>query len=186
MEQRTVAMKNGSLTWSVQGDRAEVCLSVRPPRPGLYRGLLKGRRGCWDLGLLLPEGGCLRVGRSLSVPALERAGCWPVTGGEAVLLHPFSPGEPPTPPPGWRRVRETEGLFPRDPLLAHCAEKAKTRLMIRRGEDGAFSLAAPWAPELPFPLVVLFCLASVEDLGGRLWVVYRFAADGVPRLPPQA
>ena len=110
MEQRTIQFPRGRLTCTVRGGLAELCLEVRPDRPGLYRGLLKGPRGQVDLGLLLPEGGCLRLGRTVPVADLERKVCWPVTGAEAVLAHAFRQGGPSL--PGWQRVRNPAARFP--------------------------------------------------------------------------
>ena len=119
MEQRTIQFPRGRLTCTVRGGLAELYLEVRPDRPGLYRGLLKGPRGQVDLGLLLPEGGCLRLGRTVPVADLERKGCWPVTGAEAVLAHAFRQGGPSL--PGWQRVRDPAARFPGDPVLARAA-----------------------------------------------------------------
>lgn len=180
MEPEMIPVRNGRLTCRVQGSLVRLCLEVRPERPGLYRGLLRGSGGTWDLGLLLPEGGCLRVGRTLSLQALEEAGCWPVQSAEAVLAHPFSSDDPP--PQGWKRTRKAADLLAGDPLLARTAAETPVWL-VRPGADGAFSLAAPWDSSRPFPLAPAFCLARVEESAGRRLVVYRFSPDGRPVLP---
>ena len=177
MEQRTIQFPRGRLTCTVRGGLAELYLEVRPDRPGLYRGLLKGPRGQVDLGLLLPEGGCLRLGRTVPVADLERKGCWPVTGAEAVLAHAFRQGGPSL--PGWQRVRDPAARFPGDPVLARAASEEDRWFLCPKEEDG-FLLAAPWDPRRSFPLVPAFCLARVREMAGRRWVVFRFSPEGRP------
>ena len=121
MEARTIAFHNGCLTCRVRGEQAVLAMEFRPDRPGLYRGLLRGPKGQRDLGLLLPEGGCLRLCRSVPVRELERAGCWPVTGADAVLRHAFADGGGSTLPQGWKKAGDVSARFQNDPVLFHAA-----------------------------------------------------------------
>ena len=182
MEQRTIPMNNGTLTCRVRGSQAHLCLEARPQRPGLYRGILLGPKGRWDLGLLMPEGGCLRVCRTLETRDLDRAGCWPVRGGDIVLAHAFDHGAKDPLPPGWTKPRRVKARFPDDPVLARAAEQTDGWL-VRDEPDGGFSLASPWDTRCPFPLLPAFCLARVCEMAGRRWVLYRFQSDGTPVLP---
>ena len=175
----TIPMKDGYLTCRSRGTQADIYMEARPERPGLYRGALIGPAGRWDLGLLLPEGGCLRLSRTLFTDALARAGCWPVTGGEAVLTHAFSGGPEPSVPPGWRRLSDPSACFPDDPVLARAAGNSGGWLFCRR-TGGRFSLAAPWEPGAPFPLLPVFCFAQIRQMAGRNWAVFRFHPDGTP------
>ena len=175
----TISMKDGFLTCRVRGSQADLYMEARPERPGLYRGALWGPRGRWDLGLLLPEGGCLRLSRTLETAALDRAGCWPVTGGEAVLTHAFPTGPAPSVPGGWRRVSDASKYFLADPLLARSVGETEGWICCP-GRDGGFSLAAPWEPGGPFPLLPVFCFARVRLMAGRQWAVFRFRAGGQP------
>ena len=179
VEQKTIPMKDGRLTCRVRGDQADFYMEARPDRPGLYRGALVGPHGRWDLGLLLPEGGCLRMSRTLGTAVLERAGCWPVTGGEAVLTHPFPSGPMPSVPAGWRRAANASAYFPDDPVLAAAVGRTGGWLVCP-GEDGGFSLAAPWEPGGPFPLLPAFCFARICTMAGRRWAVFRFRPGGGP------
>lgn len=174
-----IPMKDGRLTCRVRGAQADLYMEARPDRPGLYRGALSGPAGRWDLGLLLPESGCLRLSRTLPVAALDRAGCWPVTKAEAVLTHPFPGGVELPVPLGWRRVPDPSVLFPGDPVLARAAGGTKGWLLCP-GKDGGFSLAAPWEPGQPFPLLPVFCFAKICTMAGRRWAVFRFQCDGRP------
>ena len=179
MELRTIPMKDGRLTCRLRGNQADFTMEARPVRPGLYRGALIGRCGRWDLGLLLPEGGCLRLSRTLWTAALDRAGCWPVTGGEAVLTHPFSGGTAGSVPAGWRRASDASGYFSADPLLA-LSMGGSDGWIFHPEKDGSFSLAAPWEPGAPFPLLPAFCFARICRMAGRQWAVFRFRAGGQP------
>ena len=179
MTMERIPMKDGYLTCRVRGDQADFYMEARPVRPGLYRGALIGAHGRWDLGLLLPEGGCLRLSRTLWTAALDRAGCWPVTGGEAVLTHAFPGGPAPSVPPGWKRISDASVYFPDDPLLARSAGET-AGWIVCQGKDGGFSLAAPWEPGAPFPLLPAFCFAQVRRMAGGCWAVFRFRADGRP------
>lgn len=175
----TIPMKDGRLTCRTRGNQAEFYMEVRPDRPGLYRGALIGPAGRWDLGLLLPEGGCLRLSRTLFTDSLARAGCWPVTGGEAVLTHAFPGGPEPSFPPGWQRIPDPSVCFPDDPVLARSAG-ASGGWILCRSTDGRFSLAAPWEPGALFPLLPAFCFAKICRMAGRDWAVFRFLSGGRP------
>lgn len=52
-----------------------------------------------------------------------------------------------------------------------------------RMEGGRRFLALPWRVAEEFPLVELFCLASVRVVRGRSYVVYCVDAQGRPETP---
>ncbi len=174
MEQR-FPMENGQLTCRESGGRVEVAMEVRPPDRGLYHGYLVGPEGSCDLGTLLPEGGSLRLRRTLSAERLRQKGCWPIQGGQ--LRKTYSFASPPV--QGWEEVEDLAALFPADPLLARAAGQ-RTRGLLRRRQAGGFSLAFPWDPRAPFPLVPVFCFAQVSALNGKPYVVFRFRENGTP------
>ena len=182
METQTFSFQNGHLTCRVRGEQAVLAMELRPDRPGLYRGLLLGAKGRWDLGLLLPEGGCLRLCRSVPVRELERTGCWPVTGAEAVLCHAFSAGSGGSLAPGWKKAGNVSSRFPGDPVLARSAGET-AGWVVREHPDGSFSLAAPWEPGRPMPLVPVFCFARICSMSGERWAMYRFSPEGKPLMP---
>ena len=66
---------------------------------------------------------------------------------------------------------------------AELADAVENTALFRRETDG-FSLAFPWAPKAPFPLVPAFCFARVETMEGRPWVVFSFRDGGWPVVPP--
>lgn len=178
MEQ-TFPVGQGKLTCRQTGDRAELAMELPNPGRGLYRGYALGKGGRVDLGTLLPEGGCLRLCRTLSLEQLRRQGCWPVTGGRAELTYAFSGHQESDLPKGWKKVTHPEQRFPQDALLAQAAGEAGPCALFQR-EDGVFCLAYPWAPRRPFPLVPAFCLAQVKAFGGQRYVVFHFTQAGRP------
>ena len=184
MEQ-TFPVGQGKLTCRQTGDRAELTMELPATGQGLYRGYALGKGGQADLGTLLPEGGRLRLCRTLSLDHLRRQGCWPVTGGRAELTYAFSGGQGAGALRGWKRVDRPADLFPQDPVLARAAEAAGPCLF-RRREDGGFSLAYPWAPRRPFPLAPVFCLGQVKKLTGQGQVVFLFTQAGRPVVPEGA
>ena len=168
----------GTLTLEEEGIRVRLW-AVRPDDGrGLYKVWVRGRGGSLLLGTLIPERGRLALSRTLSRSTLEQAGCWPVTGGNSVLVFSFTDhtekGEE------WRPEPDPARLC-RDPLL-------RTLL---RGRTGFFSgeegeehlLAAPFSLQKEFPLPVLFCLAQVEERAGRRWLGWRFDRAGDPVIP---
>ncbi len=167
---------HGRLVCRTRGNQVEVTMMLRPPGPGLYRGILCGKNGRMDLGSLLPEGEGLRLTRTLTIDHLARCGCWPVTGGRTELRYAFGPKKFPQ---GWGEGRHLSRLF-YDPILAGAVENTA---LFRQEPDG-FSLAFLWNPQAPFPLVPAFCFARVETMEGRPWVVYSFREGGWPILPP--
>ena len=160
MEQR-FPMEQGVLRCLQVGDRAELTMEVPGPGQGLYRGYALGEGGQMDLG------------------TLRKRGCWPVTGGKAVLTYAFSGGSTQSGPRGWTGLDRPESCFPADPILAQGAREGGRAFFFRRG-DGVFCLAWPWDPRRPFPLAPAFCLAQVKALGGRRYVVYHFTPEGRP------
>lgn len=165
----------GVLTLRQEGPRVH----MRAERPadgrGLYKVWLHGDHGGkLLLGTLLPEDGALRLSRTLSVSALERAGCWPRFRAEAPLAFAFdsrSDGR-------WYCEQHPEQLVA-DPLL-------RTRLrgaMLCRKEDGAFALSVPFHTDRPVRLPALVCLAQVERRDGQLHMVWNFDSQGNPKVP---
>ena len=168
----------GTLSLEEEGLRVHLRAVCPDDGRGLYKVWVRGRGGSLLLGTLTPENGRLALSRTLSRSTLGQAGCWPVTGGNTVLLFPFTEqseeGEP------WRPEPDPARLC-RDPLLR----------ALLRGRTGFFSgqegearlLAAPFSDQKEFPLPVLFCLAQVEERAGRRWLVWRFDRAGNPVVP---
>ncbi len=133
-----------------------------------------GRGGKLCLGTLCPEGEGLVLGKTVPLARLEEAGCWPVTGGwiegEAEQAAQTA----------WRRACNPRSLCPDPALELAWREPADWRC--RRGEAGAVLLSAPFSTARPVPLTPLFCLAQVEEVGGRLRLVWAFRA-GHPLVP---
>lgn len=177
MEQR-FPMENGQLTCRESGGRVEAVMEVRPPDKGLYHGYLVGPGGTCDLGTLMPEGGSLRLRRTLSAAQLRQKGCWPIQGGQIRKTYSFEQ----TPFQGWKEAGDLASLFPADPLLARAAGQ-RNRGLLRRYQEGGFSLAFPWDPRSPFPLIPVFCFAQVKSLGGKAHIVFRFRENGAPERP---
>ena len=168
----------GTLSLEEEGLRVHLRAVCPDDGRGLYKVWVRGRGGSLLLGTLTPENGRLALSRTLSRSTLGQAGCWPVTGGNTVLVFPFTEqseeGEP------WRPEPDPARLC-RDPLLR----------ALLRGRTGFFSgqegearlLAAPFSDQKEFPLPVLFCLAQVEERAGRRWLVWRFDRAGNPVVP---
>ena len=181
MEQ-TFPVEQGWLTCRQTGERVELAMELPNPGRGLYRGYALGAGGRVDLGTLLPEGGRLRLRRTVSVDHLRRQGCWPVTGGRVALTYAFSGRQETKLPKGWQRHAHPEDLFPQDELLARAAKAAGPCPFFRR-EAGDFCLAYPWLPQRPAPLVPAICLAQVKRLDGQVYFVFHFTQAGRPMIP---
>lgn len=165
------------VTVETRGNQA-VFRAQRPcTGPGLWKAWLVGERGRYLLGTLLPEGDCLRLGRTIPVAQLERQGVWPPVGAE--ILRHGAPARCPAPPAGWNWQERPSGLIT-DPLLRHGLETV-ARALYRETEDG-FQLALPWPTEGPFPLTPLFCLGEITNLEGKKHVRFSFCSGGQPRL----
>ena len=95
-----------------------------------------------------------------------------------VLTYPFPGAEGAG--SAWTPESRPERLC-RDPLVK---ESLRGRSGFCARKDGALCLlSAPFRPERPFPIPVLFCLARVERQGGRPWLVWAFDLEGTPVLP---
>ena len=174
--------------WNMEGggilslEEEGIRVRLRAVRPddgqGLYKVWVRGQSGHLLLGTLVPEKEGLVLSRTLSRSALEQAGCWPVTGGNTVLVFSFTaqPGEGKM----WRPEPDPARLC-MDPLLRKLL-RGRTGFFSR--QEGEISLlSAPFSPQKEFPLPVLFCLAQVEERAGRLWLVWRFDRAGYPVIP---
>jgi len=170
----------GAVTVCQEGDRA-ICQALRNVRgEGLYKAWLCGARSRFLLGTLIPEGGALRLRRSVSLNQLKAQGVWPPTGASIVSSLPYSQQRLPD---GFRREEQPWRLVP-DPAVSPCLRRAGECCL--RQDGGGFLLALPFDPAGPFPVPPLFCLSRVAQLEGRLWVLFRFSPGGEPVLPEEA
>ena len=162
----------GTLRLDHEGGRLR--LAAERPRDdrGLYKLWLTGPNGRYLAGTMAPEGDRLTLRRAVNRMELERVGCWPVTGGRAVLAFSFAPAA------GWRTEPRPDTVI-RDPVLrGQLGGPALCR------QDGAgVLLALPFRTDRPIPLVSLFCLARVEGVEGRPHLIWRFDGEGRPAVP---
>ena len=164
----------GWLTLRQEGPRVHLDAERPADGKGLYKVWLHGDHGGkLLLGTLAPEGGALRLRRTLSVGALEQAGCWPQFRAEAPLAFSFAES-----PGSWYCEQHPERLLA-DPVLRG---QVRGPMLCQREGEG-FSLSAPFRADRPFPLPVLFCLARTQRREGRLYLVWRFDRQGRPVAP---
>ena len=67
-----------------------------------------------------------------------------------------------------------------DRTLGGCL-KGADRALLKRDMEG-FWLAFPYSPHDSFPIPPLFCLARMECLWNRWYVVFRFSRRGRPEI----
>ena len=172
-EERLEMAGGGTLVLRQDGPRVRLEAERPVDGRGLYKVWLIGRTGGrMLLGTLAPEGGVLRLKRTLSVGELERLGCWPVTGAEGVLAFSFPSGE------RWYCEYHPERLL-QDPELRR---QIKGPMMCCRGAE-SFRLAVPFRSSSPLALESLFCLAQVEQVEGKPHLVWSFDREGTPKVP---
>ena len=175
MEERLVMRGGGTLALRQEGTKVQLQAERPSDGRGLYKVWLHGDQGGkLLLGTLAPEGGVLRLRRTLSVGALERAGCWPQFWAEAPLAFPFAVQEGGS----WYCEQHPERLM-EDLVLKG---QVTGPMLCRRDRDG-LSLAAPFRPDAPAPLSALLCLARVERWNGRPHLVWSFDQEGRPKIP---
>lgn len=166
----------GAVTVRQEG-RCAICQAIsRTGEAALFKAYLSGAEGRVLLGTLIPEGGALRLRRSIEVAQLKRQGAWPPTGAEILEAYSFVPESPPA---GWSLCREP-GKLMTEPFLREEAGKLGS-VLVRRDEEG-FLLAAPWGKGKAFPLPPLFCLSRPERLEGKWYILFRFSQRGRPEL----
>jgi len=166
---------NGGVTVREEGERA-VCQAIgRSDGSGLYKAWLRGETGRALLGTLIPEGGALRLRRTVSIAQLKGQGAWPPVGAEIAMAYAFV--QETAPPPEWRWT-DCPCRLMEDKELSH-ALRGLNRALVKRDGEGFF-LAVPFETRCPFPIPALFCLSRVERLGGRRYVVFRFSLRGRP------
>ena len=175
VEDRIPMRGGGTLTLRQEGPRIHMEAERPADGRGLYKAWLHGDQGGkLLLGTLAPEGGRLILRRTLSVGALERAGCWPQFWAESPLAFAFAAqggGR-------WYCEQHPERMLG-DPVLRG---QLRGAMLCRREEDG-FSLAVPFRTDSPVALSALFCLARVERWEGRAHLVWTFDSSGQPQIP---
>ena len=173
MEQRMEMTGGGTLVLTRLDGRVALRAEKEDCRDGLYKIWLKGESGKRCLmGTLTPEGAGFRLTRTVAVRELEMAGCWPVTGAEAVRAFAFSDHGP------WNTEEHPERLF-KDPVLRG---QVRGPMFYRRGSSG-FQLAARFRKDCPVALPSLFCFSQLGEIGGHPCLVWNFEWDGRPKLP---
>lgn len=165
----------GGGTLELRRDGAWAWLDARRAmdRKGLYKVWLRGGPGGrMLLGTLVPEKEGLRLTRRLLVSELERSGCWPLEGAQAVRAYSFDERA------GWQREMDPARWIA-DPLLR---SRLNGTFLSRETGEGR-QLAVPFSCGAPIPLEPLFCFARLECIGGRQHLVWSFDRSGAP-LPP--
>ena len=176
LEQRVIQLRGGGrLTVRQDGRLVQMQVSRADDGCGLYKVWIRGAGGRLLLGTLAPEDGCLRLHCRLAIGQLERAGCWPVTGGESVLTFSFERSQ-------WTREWHPDRLV-KDMVLKRVISG---QTVLLRRQEGGFCLAVPFDPVRPFPLEPLFCLGEVRRVEGRLHAVFSFDRTGTPVAPHNA
>ena len=175
-----------AVEWSFEGEKGAVtvrqegkcaiCQAIsRAGESALYKAWLTGDKGRVLLGTLIPEGGALRLRRSVEVSWLERQGAWPPRGAEILEAYELAPQ---VSPQGWERQEEPWRLLEGE--LREYAREIRWAFL-KRDIEGFF-LALPWEKGKPFPLPSLFCLAKAERLEGKRYILFRFSRRGKPEL----
>ncbi len=170
----------GECYYALQGKRVDLEVRAQNDGKGLYRAHLIGAGGQYSLGNLMPQGRGLRLRCLVMQSELIAAGVWPPTGCALRLVHAFGKLQVPSIPQGYRLEREFRRYFHEFPMLRELVEAAGA-VLCRETDDGV-TLLFPYAKEQPFPLVSLFCFATLRELEGRRYIAYHFTAGGRPSI----
>ena len=141
----------------------------RLPGEGLWCAWVVGDTGELRLGVLEPrEGLRRRFSRQMTAPLgkLVRGELRPV--GDRAAAEP------------WAAVSE---LLFRTPWLKRQLHGVSGVLTRKAGEVRL--LALPYDAREPFPLTPLFCLARIQEIGGRRYAVYAFDGKEWPVFYPE-
>ena len=151
------------------GMRVEVRVQMRDPRDGLYRAVLEGEQGEWELGVMEPKDGDLLLRRRPLRSEIERMGT--VQRVRAVCICPFGGKKL------WNRTEEVTQLFRGDFLRQRLA--GQPRAWYRQDKE-SLVMALPLKKDAPFPLEALFCFACVEWVENELCAVFAFDGREMP------
>lgn len=166
----------GVVTVRQEGEQV-LCQAMGPTEGhGLYKAWLRGPGGKALLGTLIPEGGALRLRRTLTQAQLRAQGAWPPTGAEVAQISSYLHSAA---PPGWQWT-DCPGRLLGERGLSRSLQGVDRALLRRTGER--FYLAFPCRTEEPFPIPPLFCLATVEQLGEGPHYVFCFSRRGRPEI----
>lgn len=161
----------GEMTTETSGLYVRFQAAGRLPDQGLWCAWAVGEKGQLRLGVLEPGDGGASICRRIS--AREASGLGTMERGE---LRPADQRTPQV----WENAAAPEQLF----STGWLRRGLRGRMGVLTRSEGLFRyVAIPWEPGEPFPLISLFCLASVQTVEGRRRAVFRFGEGERPVLP---
>lgn len=184
MEKR-FTMEGGGTLW-IQDENGRVRLSCvhEADSSGLYKAWACGANGELLLGTLAPENGKLALHRNLSRMTFVQSGAWPVTGGRVEMMYAFADNQSQSQSKNqsneWQRERKASEYF-HDPILKTAAQHCNP--ILKRQDNSGFSLAVPFHPEQPFPMIPIFCFGETRQIAGQEYIIFSFDINGNPKCP---
>ena len=160
--------KCGELTVCRQGLYLEFCAQIRLPQSGVPRIYLKGEQSEALLGVAQPAPGGYLLRRTVAARSVFGLGA--IRCGY-VKVSQAEDGE-------WKPLRPGALSICRP----FCCKLPETANVMQKAAVGVTQFAYPYEEKRPFPLPALFCLARIEEIWGKMYVVFSFDEDGCPIL----
>lgn len=159
----------GELTTEREALYTWFTVRCRLPGEGLWCAWAVGDRGELRLGVLEPEGDRGMIRRRFSDRMTVPLG--------KLLRGELRPARGRADREIWEPAPEPGGLF-RAPWLRQHLRGAQGALT--RTEGGCRLIALPYDKEKHFPVTTLFCFARLQEIGGKIYVVYAFDTQESP------
>ena len=153
----------GTVTLVPEGNRIRAEARCRGTEQGVFRAFLLCRQGELPLGVLMPEGGELRLCRRIPLREIESRGG--VCGAQVRLSYAFQES--------WQHLGGSR-------FHQYGGEGQSWEGAVWRREGERTLLALPFDPARPFPLVRLFCFARIMTVCRRRCAVFCFDKEDRP------
>jgi len=180
MAQRIQLDGGGWLEVQEQGAYVQLSAQRKHDTEGLYKVHLLGNHDSYLLGTMIPEGPILNLRRTISRSTLIQHGVWPIIGGKAEMVYPFTDTANKEKDLSWHWEHRPSKLF-FDAVLAEAATNWGS--VLHRTCSGGFALAAPFDPRHPFPFTPIFCFGCISTVDAKSHVIFYFSPDGTPIFP---
>ena len=165
----------GEVTLSQQGVYTLLSCTCGKVTGQITRLLCQNGQQTASVGVMMPEGTRLVLGKRLTRSDLTRLGLTPESTfllSEGQRRETGAQTDPdPAPAEGmWAPCREPGTVFA-DPELQSACAGVRGALTRKQGDETL--LAVPLGPDRPFPMMPVFCFGTCERIGGSTYLVIK-------------
>ena len=183
----------GMLTLKQQGIYTMASCTCRKVTSGIMRLICIGTQGAKSVGVMMPEGLKLILGKKMTKSDMKTLGICDTARFELMASIPTedytgnveasqmkddeddtvvtaAPSTSQTSTSSWQLCQSTQGIFT-DEDIAHACRNVKDALI--RTEDDMTLFAVPLRTDAPFPMMPVFCFGQCQRIDSKEYVVFK-------------